>query len=342
MKNQWDSHFRQFASSLEATICGYGEAVGDQTERQKAQVEGLVRLEGEFRAALIRDARGPLVYKAFLKYIMEERKNILAARPYFRERQDVFKQEIAPLLRTFQEVGLYRFNINYSFIAFALRNKKFAPGSPVMKLAKDVEKARQELIELNIPLAISRAKLFKQHTPQSHLEYMDLIQIANEGLIAAVDKFVLPYTPVFRAVIIGRISGNHIEEYSDTMLHFYPSDKRKIYRANKIQGAKGVIPFDTLADEVNKDADQTHKTDADELHQLLAASSHVSMDAPVNENSVVAEGEPESSVDHYAADPASRPDVMVEEAEAHRALYNAIAKLSLLERKLLIMKGIEI
>lgn len=601
-----DNHFRQFAASLERVICGYGDQESDQTAQQKRQVEDLVKLEDKFKSTLIKDRRGNGIYKSFMCHIMDERKNILAARPYFRERQDIFKQDIAPLLRNRYEVGLYKFNINYSFIAFALKNARFAPNSRVMRAARKVQVARQELIELNIPLAISRAKLFKQHTPQSHLEYMDLVQIANEGLIAAVDKFVLPYTPVFRAVIIGRISGNHIEEYcvdpktrvltsdlrwvsaeslavndsligfdeyghsgcrkwmdskvistgvrelckrriitnngtivvsnehlflcvggkggeqgnslrarpesptrkglghrwvradrllpedkivflgqpweegksyehgylkgisdgegtispsgvisiaqnpgvvfddigaalkqlgfspyengphktngvkvwciggiyktmhflgevrpsrllkkskrlylnkiianktklgktdghvlvisnesigngpvitlqtstgtlvtegmlshnSDTLLHFYPSDKRKIYRANKVQGIKGVLPFDDLAKEVNQGADAPHETTADELHQLLSASSHVSIDAPVTTD--VGIGEVENSVDRYPADNASRPDVQVEEREAYRVLFKAIEGLSLIERKLIEMKGIHL
>lgn len=347
MYNRLDNHFRLFAASLEQVICGYGEFEGDQTENQKKQVEELVKLEAAFKDALIKDWRGNLLYRKFVSYILDERKNILAARPYFRERQDVFKKEIAPLLRTRQEVGLYKFNINYSFIAFALRNAKtasksrpFGPKSYVMRAARKVERARKELIELNIPLAISRAKLFKQHTPQSHLEYMDLVQIANEGLIAAVDKFVLPYTPVFRAVIIGRISGNHIEEYSDTLLHFYPSDKRKIYRANKVQGAKGVLPLDDLAKEVNKNNEVSYETSADELHRLLSASSHVSIDTPITDNAKMTETD--VSVDHYPAEDSVRPDVQVEEREAYRELYKAIGSLSLLEKKLLLMKGIHL
>lgn len=343
MQTNFDGHFRMFACSLERVICGYGEQNGDQTAKQKKQVEDLVALEAKFKMALIKDRRGHRVYKAFVHHIMDERKNILAARPYFRERQDIFKKEIAPLLRSRGEVGLYRFNINYSFISFALKCYKFTSHSRVMQAAKRVEVARQELIELNVPLAISRAKLFKQHTPQSHLEYMDLIQIANEGLIAAVDKFVLPYTPVFRAVIIGRISGNHIEEYSDTLLHFYPSDRRKIYRANKVQGGiKGGLPLDDLAKEVNKGTDEPHETTADELHRLLSASSHVSIDAPVIETMGSTKSESESSIDHYPADESTRPDVQVEEREAYMVLYKALGELSVIERKLMAMKGIRI
>ncbi len=336
----FDQHFRQFASSLEALLTGHEGPEGeDMTLRQKAQVENLVALEREFRQALIRDWRGPATYKAFVKFIVETKRNILAARPYFRERQDVFKSKISPILRSKQDKALYRFDINYPFISFVMKAKKFGERSRVMKLAKKVEAARRELIEMNLPLAISRARIFKQRVPQSYLDYMDLVQISNEGLIAAVDKFVLPYTPVFRSVIIGRITGNLIEDYSDTMLHFYPSDKRKIYRANKAQKDSLNTTWDEVAVVVNKDADPQHKTTPAEVQQLIMAAGHVSMDAPVATNQ---DGVTEGSIDRYEADASTRPDVMVEAAEVHDALKKAVRNLSVFERKFLGMIGISI
>ncbi len=341
MASKWDEHFRQFASSLESLLCGYDMPdAEDHTARQKAQVEGLVALEREFRKALIHDWRGPDVYKAFVKFIVETKRNILAARPYFRERQDVFKSKISPILRSKQDKALYRFDINYPFISFVLKTKKFGENSRVMKLAKKVEVARRELIEMNLPLAISRARIFKQRVPQSYLDYMDLVQISNEGLIAAVDKFVLPYTPVFRSVIIGRITGNLIEDYSDTMLHFYPSDKRKIYRANKAQKVGVNTDWNDVAVAVNNGADPQHKTTPQEVQQLIMAAGHVSINAPVNTNNP--DAFTENSVDRYEADPATRPDNMVEAAEVHDALKKAVRSLTVFENKLLAMMGVSL
>lgn len=342
MSTNYDQHFRHFASSLEAVIAGYGSTDEDFTARQKRQVETLVHLEMEFRKALIRDKAGPDVYKAFVRYIVSHRRNILAARPFFRERQDIFKRDISPVLRENQDRALYRFNINYPFIAFAMKNGKFNRRTRVWKVAQKVTAARAELIEMNMPLAISRARIFKKLTPQSHLEYMDLVQIANEGLIAAVDKFVLPYTPVFRAVIIGRISGNLIEDYSDTMLHFYPSDKRKLYKARKARRKTDDMSADAIAEKVNEQADKNHRTNASEITQLLAASSHVSLDAPAPETSFVAEDDPSSGIDRYEADPETRPDNIAEKNEVNRILYATISQLSIFEQKLLRLKGLDL
>ena len=80
---------------------------------------------------------------------------------------------------------------------------------------------------------------------------MDLIQIGTLGLIAGIDKYYGEYQVVYRSVIIGRIVGYYIENYSSTLIHFYPSDKRKIYKANKIR-AKHVYS-DLDHDEVLKE-----------------------------------------------------------------------------------------
>jgi len=85
-----DDHFRSFAVWLEREIAKYGETHGDYYERQKAQFEKLLGLENTFRRTLRKDRWGEGVYRDFITFICEEKRNILAARPYFRERQAIF------------------------------------------------------------------------------------------------------------------------------------------------------------------------------------------------------------------------------------------------------------
>jgi hypothetical protein len=111
------------------------------------------------------------------------------------------------------------------------------------------------LIEMNAPLAIAQATKFFKKTPKSHMTRMDLIQVAMEGLASGVDKYVCPYrNKSYRQVLIGRIKGNLIEAYSETMIHFYPSDKRKLYNANKAMREFSVeqqVDFKGLAKRIN-------------------------------------------------------------------------------------------
>jgi len=332
-----DEHFLLFGASLEALLAGHVyDREEDFTARQKRQVENLIGLEKKFKEILIEDWRGPGIYKAFIKFISETRRNILDARPYFRERQEIFKAEISPALRNKQDKKLYAYAVNYQFIAFALRSAEFSPGSRVMKAADAVKSARQELIESNMPLAISRARIFRGKTQRSHLSYMDLVQIANEGLIAACDKFVLPYTPVFRSVIIGRIVGNEIEANSETLLHFYPSDKRKIYRSNKTNRDPETPDWDACVTAINIDSDAKHMTNAEEVQKLMLAASHVSMDAVADNDEV------QRVHNNYAADESTRPDIQTEVSELRKILYQGVSALEGVERKILIMKGLPI
>lgn len=338
MVYQDDDHFRKFAASLERAIEKYGDLPEeDLLERQKRQVDTLVALEDEFRKTLIKHRWGRAIYKEFIKHICEEKANILAARPYFRERQGVFTSEISVALKNKAEKSLYRFHFNYQFILFVMKARNWPKGGKINKLYQKISDLRTEIVEMNMPLGISRARIFWSRTPKAQLTYMDLIQISCEGLMSAVDKFVLPYSRVFRSVAIGRMVGNFIENYSETFVHFYPKDKRKIYRANKLVGKfASEVDFERLAAEVNDGVDASHTTTAAEIADLMAAASCVSMDGMVQVDPDMPE-----PVDRFAAPEESRPDVQAEMNEAAISMHDAIQHLTTFERKLLRLKGIQ-
>lgn len=336
------THFRVFAESLERLVEQYG-GIEEITlvERQKAQLERLVELEKEFRETLVKHPWGPGVYRAFLYKILRDERNILAARPYFRERQDVFTNRIAKALKRENEKTLYKFHFNYRFVQFVVNQRKWPKTGKIVKLAQAISDQRLEIVEMNLPLAISRARIFWSRTPKSHLTYMDLIQIATEGLMSAVDKFCLPYSRVFRSVAIGRMVGNLIEGYSDTLVHFYPQDKRKIYRANKLMHKYGDldnVDFEGLAQEINDKFQDGHTTNGSEVHGLLSAASCVSADSA---HEVEQDGHG-NLLEYYAADEANRPDNIVESTNLKEVLVRAYSRLTIMERKLLVMKGIKL
>jgi DNA-directed RNA polymerase specialized sigma subunit len=219
-----------------------------------------------------------------------------------------------------------------------MSNEKWGKSSDVFKIAKEIKKIREEIILQNMPLAISRATLFKKKTPENHLNFMDLNQISFEGLINAVDKFVLPYTTVYRSVIIGRISGDLIENYSETMMHFYPSDKRKIYRANKINKGRELDDqnFDTLAENVNLEGPKLESpASGSELQGLMAAVSPLSLDVPMTDDTPDAK----SFSSNFVAPESVQPDYILEDIETKSRLQAAYSSLTPLELKILKMKG---
>lgn len=342
MPEDSSKHFRTFATSLERELKKYSDMTPKELEAlQKLQVEGLVALERQWRAAVVKHRYGCRVYEAFVDHIVQERRNILAARPYFRERQPVFMQGVAPAIRKRAWRQLAKYDVNWSFISFCMKAAQWHARSPVTLLANQIKELRQQLVLANTPLAISRARIFWSRTQKSHLSFMELVNIAVDGLHSAVDKYCLPYSKVFCSVIIGRVVGNCIEAYSETMLHFYPSDRRKIYRAHKIMRGKADIDPKVLEEVVNHDVPQSQLATAEEIQALVIAASTVSTDSKPPSQSDDAEPK-NDAISGRAAPDDTRPDVRFEAAEAVSKMLQAAKKLPLLEKKFLRLKGIPV
>lgn len=340
----YQDHFKQFASWLDHEMVKYGELNKDFAERQKVQLETLLALELEFRTELINHRCGAAVYREFIEHITVERKNILSARPFFRERQGIFTKEISKALKAKSEKTLFKFRFNIQFIHYVLGVRQWnSICKRLPEIAEEIHAIRTEIVEQNMPLAISRARIFWSRTPKSHLTLMDFVQIAAEGLIAGIDKYVPEGEIVprsFRGVAIGRMTGNFIESYSETQLHFYPCDKRKIYRANKVvHRHAGGVDYEKLAGEVSAGMTAGQITNASEIANLMAAASVVSADTMVTSGQDPDAPEP---ISRFAAPEACQPDRQVEHQDALHHLKHAIAQLSILDQKLLRLKGIRL
>lgn len=339
-----DDLFKQFAGNLARAIESYGTNP-DETllQQQERQFNTLIGLEREFRATLIRGRYGNQVYKAFIKKICDDNGNVLTARPYFRERQEICIGPISQALKRRLVKSLYQYDFNYNFVAFALSARDWPKQGKLVKLGKQIADLRNEMVQMNMPLAISQARIFWQRTTvrtkDLRYAYMDFVQIASDGLISAIDKYVLPFSRNWRAVAIGRMKGNFIEAFSETVVHFYPVDKRKIYRANKLVGRypSGQVDFEQLAIDVNLVMDEVHQTTPSELANLLAASGSSWM-APDDGRAL----DEDSYIDRQSAPSDTRPDVRYERAETGRSLRRAVLKLPMIEQKLLRIRGVDI
>jgi hypothetical protein len=351
-----DDNFRQFAGDLYKVIDGYGQQEpGDEAllRKQSAQFRSLVAMEKEFRETLIRSRAGAQVYRAFMLMICDKKEgkgNILTSRPYFRERQQVCIGPISQALKKKHIQSLYQFHFNYNFIAFALNLRKWPPHGRLNLLAIQIKRLRREIVELNMPLAISQARIFCEKAPKktqdTRFTFMDFVQVAADGLLSAVDKFVVPpdaelnpkAIQVWRAVAIGRMKGNFIEMFSETSIHFFPQYRRVLYRANKhLHKFNGVIDFEVLAALVNQDLDTAGiRTTASELAMLMSAASHVGVVQSAQDE----EDQSESPLDRACASSDWEPDKRFEENEAHKLLKNSFGFLTVFEQKLLKLKGI--
>lgn len=337
-QERFDDSFYKLATEITKSL----ERNKDGTD-QKAQVEELLDAERKFKDTILKYRQATEIYKRFLQRVCIQNKNILSARPYFREPATQFSAKITPAIKADDIDALKTFDINYQLIKF-IRDSWLGPfPKRAEQLFQRVHNARRILIENNMPLAINRAKRFYRATPRSHLSLMDLIEICAMGLAAGIDKYVGKYSKVFVSVCIGRMVGNMIDAYSETVLHFYPSDKRILYKANSIRGRQGITDIAELTAAVNASFAQDEKDGktiptknitVSELSALMSAASTVSADATVNDEGF--------GVYHFTPDEApSTESAMVMSEEATSMILSA-KKLPLLHRKVLRLKGLKI
>jgi len=137
-----------------------------------------------------------------------------------------------------------------------------------------------------------------------------------------------------------------IDSYSETMLHFYPSDKRILYKANSIRGRQGIEDIQELAKAVNDSFKQDalegksipkNEVEVGELSELMNAASMLSADAPMS-----SDDQRDYTIYDFTAD----PDVDIEgsfvKKEETTRMLTFAAKLPMLHRKILRLKGIKI
>ena len=352
---RYDSGFALLAGNLENALKQYPKIKKSESlALQKAQMEELINLEQLWKEKLLKTDYWEDVYFYFWNHIMHTLHSIALARVYFRERQKTFSGFICGAFNSRDLATLAKYHGNYQQISLMVKSG-LIKDQELLDLAIKIRDLRNKIIEMNLPLAISRSRIFWSKTPEFHLSHMDLIQLAVEGLISAIDKFCLPFTSIFRGVIISRVSGAHISNYSETLIHFYPIDKKKLYRANKLVHGFSIIPgksidFVGLSNAINKKYDDGCKTTPEEVYNLLSscASQFVELadkvlddKKPKNiDNKISTENNVKYSV--LSIDEQQFPENIVEKELMHESLQKASADLNILERKLLKCMGITI
>lgn len=339
----YDNSFYWLADSIAAIL---KENKKDNTT-QKEQVLELFEAEKAFKEEILRYKFSTKVYHKFIQKIRYVDRNILYAKTYFREGSDTFSRDITPCLKSADAEGLKKFRINFNLILFIRNNWHGAGlGDKAEKLFKRVERARRVLLENNLPLVINAAKLFYRKVPKSSITLIDMISVSAQGLASGVDKYTGDkngnYSEVFRSVLLGRAAGNLIKEYSSTFLHFYPSDRKIMYKANSIRGRQGITDVVELSSAINvafeEDARQglsipKGKVNPAELQELLNAASLISVEATVNEDGFGAYD--------YTPDENLNAEENLMRTQTNEKIAKLISKLPLLHRKVLRLKGVQ-
>ena len=284
---QYGNEFYRLATEISYILA---ENKKDETD-QREQIEELWLSEQLFKDEILKYKYSTQVYKKFINKIRYIDRNILYAKVYFRENSETFSAEVTPYLKSEDPEGLKKFKVNYNFLLFAKENWRGPLGAKAEKLFNRAERARRILGENNLPLIINVAKLFFRKVPRSSVSLMDMIAVASMGLTSAIDKYTGDkngeYSEVFRSVAMNRATGNLIKLYSETPLHFYPSDRKILYKANSIRGRQGIKDPTELAAAVNAAflADSKAgmvvpkgQVTASQLQELLHAASLVSVE----------------------------------------------------------------
>lgn len=314
---------------------------------QKEQVERLMSLEEEFRELIIKKCptRTKEAYQKFMAHILVENQNILTARPFFREKAKDFSKNITPALKSNNYTELQKYHINFNFIRFLKNNWKGSLPKKCTEIYNKIETCRTELIENNLPLVINRARIFYESTPNNDVTLMDLINSATIGLISGIDKYKAEeFSKVFRSVCIGRMSGNMVDLYSETTLHFYPSDKKVLYKANIFRHRKNITDDEELWRAVNEDfafeaeekGKKYNEISLGDFKQLLSAQSTISADASDDED------ENATNVFYYTKDDKVNIESTIIRQDSLYKVGLAIKDLTIIEKKILKLKGVSL
>ena len=307
------------------------------TAKQKAQVERMMELEENFRKCINNYKQSDKIYQKFLMHIKINRGNILTARPYFRENSKTFGTYISPAFKEDDIQRIKDFHINYKFMKFVVENWRGNLPVKALKAWNEHQHVRQKIIENSMPLAINEAMKFYKAVPQSHLTLMDMINASSSGLCIGVDKWVGPFSTVFRSVCIGRMKSNIMELYNQTSLHYYPSDKKIIYKANLIKSREKIEDPEILLEGINqylKENGDKRQLEMYELDDILNGASVKSVETEIDNEGF-------NVYDTYV-DEKSNVEKNVEKKDMLKNVLIQCEKLKIIERKIIRLKGVDL
>jgi len=296
-----------------------------------------MELEKNFKKNINSYKQSDKIYQKFLMYIKIERGNILTARPFFREDSKTFGTYISPAFKQDDIQKIKNFNINYKFMKFVIENWRGNLPAKALKAWNEHQHVRQKIIENSMPLAINEAMKFYKAVPKNHLTLMDMINASMSGLCIGVDKWVGPFRTVFRSVCIGRMKSNIMELYNQTSLHYYPSDKKIIYKANLLKSREKIENSEILLDAINgylKDNDDKRQLEMYELENLLNGSDMKSVETEIDEEGF-------SVYDTYFEE----ENIVESTLEKYDLLKNVLIQcknLKMIERKIIKLKGVDL
>ena len=321
--------FRKFVSEMNVMLKSDEFAEELRGRDQENLLDCLFEAEEKFRKALLSSERGRSLYLEFMEFIVKEKKNILSARSYFRERQTTFSGKITEAFREPKPEILHSFRINYKFAKWIIErvNTQVHLYRRMRGQFAKMIRLREAICSQSLPLAINRAKIFWSKSGASlSVEYMDLIQASAEGLMSAIDKFVPPYRTVFRSVAIGRMTLNMSADNSATAVKLSPHERRILYRANNAKNKAKLTEDSDILGYVQESFKEVTSGNLSQI--MIAASQVVSIDSTM-ESGTHLEDKMGDGRDY---------EEEIEKRDSLNKLYDTLSSLPMTERKVILLK----
>lgn len=283
---------------------------------------GLIDQEDAWRNIFLSTQQGKDIYKKFVDYILNERKNILDARPFFRLRQADFLNKVNPFIKEQNYEALFPLRANFTFINWAMPQYHCEHKQQLEVINRKIMQIRNDFLLRNSPLIINRIKIIYHVYPFIYKDIQDLISIASNATLIALDKFVPlideetgqnKYTSVLLSSIIGRINASVFQYNINQKLHMYPKDRKLLSELRKMKN--GGYLDDEIAVIMN--------ISESEIERLFNSNQVLTLEEGYNVH----------------ADDSYRPDASCEKTEIMKSLQKNIDALSILERKMLYLKG---
>lgn len=283
---------------------------------------GLIDQEDAWRLVFLSTDEGKRLYKTFVDYILNERKNILDARPFFRLRQADFLNKVNPFIKDRNYEALYSLRVNFTFINWAMPQYNGEYKKELEAITDEIMQIRNDFLLRNYYLVINRIKMTYKAYPFIYKDIQDLIGIALNAALIALDKFVPlideytgenKYTRVLLSSIIGRINASVFQYNVNQKIHMYPKDRKLLAELRKMK------KDGKLDDEIAA----IMQISESEVERLFNSSQVVTLEEGYN----------------VQADESFRPDATCEKTEIMKSIEKNVDGLSILERKMLYLKG---
>lgn len=232
--------YKQLIKDLYSKIGDVG-TYGADTEDDLAE---LFKNESDIANILISSKKGLDIYRQFAEYIKKDLRDIRVSKIYFRERE-VTAKSLYRAIEDYDAKALSKFRINYKFLKWML-GKDIPQRLRIQKKYEKILSLREKIIQDNLALVMNRARIFQVKAKKNNLDHLDLIQIATDGFMVALDKFTPPDYFRFKSVAIGWMTNKMTDASNSGTVKLTSQDKRVLYRANLAIYKNDIKDFDKI------------------------------------------------------------------------------------------------